>query len=168
MGSRPGYTASTDYSQELGIRTSAFPWAPARKSAHWTSAFDSATDWQPRLYMAAISLSLRSSPMRFTWLISPTKAWLASKPPPTRSWSCPRTREPPGTIVRPRARPLPSPVNTPSWYSPHEPSLLSQRKQSWSHWPISNFISWLLIVQFQGQHNRRKTMKAKLVNYSFS
>lgn len=56
------------------------------------------------LDMLKISWEITAWFQILTPVISPTKLWRASNPPPTESWSCPKSKRPPGAMTWPKIK----------------------------------------------------------------
>ena len=82
------------------------PWR--RKSVHWYTfpSFCSSGRQDCDISLTSELRSTRSHTLTYDNI--PWKDWLASKSPPTESWSCPSTRVPPWLIVWPLLKLVPS------------------------------------------------------------
>ena len=120
-------------SQGDGSTRSAPPWR--RKSAHlYTSpSFCSSGRQDCDISLIFEVPSTRSHTLTYDNI--PWKDSLASKSPPSESWSCPSTRVPPSVIVWPFWKFVPSSFRKPSLKNFHDPEVFSQERQMWCHAP---------------------------------
>ena len=109
------------------------PWR--RKSAHLYTfpSFRSSGRQDCDISLICEAPSTRSHTLTYDNI--PWKDSLASKPPPTESWSCPSTRVPPSVIVWPFWKLVPSSFRKPSLKNCHDPEDFSQERQMWCHTP---------------------------------
>ena len=120
-------------SQGDGSTRFAPPWR--RKSVHLYTfpSFRSSGRQNCDIFLICEVLSTRSHTLTYDNI--PWKDSLASKPPPTESWSCPSVRVPPFVIVWPLWKLVPSCLTKPSLKNFHDPEVFSQERQMWCHTP---------------------------------